>query len=144
MIDMTKSFGAASAIDLADFERRRGISLPHQYKTFLSQQNGGLPNLGEFVVPGWGESVANSFYGICVGGVHDIERAIESFKDVIPVDMMPIGNDPGGNQICLGVKGDRFGKIYFWDHNDWDDDGNPSLPIEISTSVDIFFDSCKI
>lgn len=144
MIDMTKTYGSASAMDLAEFEQRRGISLPEPYRIFLSQQNGGLPNLGEFDVPGWGESVANSFYGLCIGGVHDIERAIESFRGAIPADVIPIGNDPGGNQICLGVKGERFGKVYFWDHNDWDDDGKPGLPIQISSSLDIFFNSCKI
>jgi hypothetical protein len=32
----------------------------------------------------------------------------------MPDSMIPIGDDGMGNQICLGVKGNEAGKIYFW------------------------------
>jgi hypothetical protein len=141
---MGKAYGAASESLLAEFELRSGITLPDQYKSFFRQQNGGRPDLGEFIVPGWGDSIANSFYGVGIGGSSDIERCIESFRDVIPSYMIPIGNDPAGNQICIGIEGAWLGRIYFWDHGDWDNDDNPSTPIEVSPSLENFFEACKI
>lgn len=129
---------------LADFEKRYGITLPEQYKHFLRQHNGGRPVLGEFIVPNWGDSIPNNFYGIGSGDIYNIERCISSFGDVIPAEMIPIADDPGGNQICIGVVGSARGRIYFWAHDDWDDDDNPSAPVEIAPSLDEFFRACEI
>lgn len=35
----------------------------------------------------------------------------------IPEDFISIGNDPGGNEILLGVNGEYQGKVYFWIHD---------------------------
>jgi hypothetical protein len=143
MVQFERSNGGISEKCLAEFEQRSGILLPEQYKKFLQQQNGGRPALGEFDVPSWGDSIVNSFYGIAVGDSSDVERTMRSFSDVIPSHMIPIGNDPGGNQICIGIKGTSLGKIYFWDHESWDDDGGAETPIEIASSLEEFFTICK-
>jgi hypothetical protein len=40
----------------------------------------------------------------------------------MPDTMIPIADDGGGNQICLGIKGKERGKVYYWDHhNEWDE-----------------------
>jgi len=31
-------------------------------------------------------------------------------------------DDPGGNAICLGIRGEHSGRIYFWDHENEPDD----------------------
>lgn len=33
----------------------------------------------------------------------------------MPHSLIPIGGDLGGGVICLGISGDHFGKIYYWD-----------------------------
>ena len=36
--------------------------------------------------------------------------------------MIPIADDGGGHQICVGIKGKECGKVYYWDHhNEWDE-----------------------
>jgi len=40
----------------------------------------------------------------------------------IPRDMIPIARDSFGNQICIGVSGPRCGYVYFWDHENEDED----------------------
>ena len=42
----------------------------------------------------------------------------------MPQGYLPIGCDPGGNQICLVVKGQNYGQVFFWDHEFEADDGN--------------------
>jgi len=38
------------------------------------------------------------------------------YQDEIFNNVFPIADGNGGNEICIGVKGDFLGKIYFWDH----------------------------
>ena len=138
MIPMKKTFGVASASDLQAFEKKLGVSLPQQYRDFLLEQNGGRPDLGDFTVPNWGESLVNFFYGAGIGGNYDLEVALHSLDDVMPVDrVIPIGDDPGGNQICLGIRGEYLGKIYFWVHDEMDEDEVRPL-IEVAPSFDAF------
>ncbi len=38
------------------------------------------------------------------------------YETRIPRDLLWIMDDPFGNAICLGLRGECRGKIYFWDH----------------------------
>lgn len=40
----------------------------------------------------------------------------EMYDGRITPDLLVIGDAPGGNQICLGVSGSAYDKVYFWDH----------------------------
>jgi hypothetical protein len=138
MIPMTETYGVASNSDLEAFEKKLGVSLPQQYRDFLLTQNGGRPDLPEFKVPNWGDAVANTFYGVGVGGCDDVEASLQSLDDVMPIDrVIPIGDDPFGNQICLGIRGEYFGKIYFWVHDEMDEDEVRPL-FEVALSFEAF------
>jgi hypothetical protein len=41
---------------------------------------------------------------------------------VMPPDMLPIGCDGGGNQMCICISGTNPDKVYFWYH---DEAGSP-------------------
>ena len=120
-IDTVNPFGATSPEAIVQFEARRGILLPADYKQFLLKSNGGYPTPNVFEVPGWhgqGNSVM-SFYGIHDGSKGKrLDRACEVYNERIPADLIPIAYDANGNAICIGWKGERKGKIYFWDHED--------------------------
>ncbi len=45
----------------------------------------------------------------------------------IPEEFIPIADDPGGNLICLGIKGTYYENIYFWDHEQESGDGEPNM-----------------
>jgi hypothetical protein len=105
---------------VADFESRIGHPLPDDYQQFLRMYNGGKPKPSgfRFVLRRghYSDSVVNWLYAI--GGMQglDLEWNRDTFSHRMPRDLLPIGEDPGGNQICLGIAGDVRGKIYFWDH----------------------------
>lgn len=40
------------------------------------------------------------------------------YYDRIPNECVPIGGAPGGNLLCIGVRGSKKGEVYFWDHDD--------------------------
>jgi hypothetical protein len=104
-------------------ETRIGASLPGDYREFLLKY--GLCALGsegyveceiEEECP-WGGLVTSVFYGfIDPEDSYDLEGAYETFRGRMPPNLVPIGMDPGGNQVCISVSGDDHGSVYFWDH----------------------------
>jgi hypothetical protein len=112
--------------DISSFEEKLKISLPISYKNYLLRCNGGNPDDGTYSmsenIDGDEEfSGIDWFYSISNDYTTSLEKNINTFYGRVPYDMIPIGEDGGGNQICLGISGERYGKVYFWDH-DWESD----------------------
>lgn len=121
MIEMKESGEPLAETDIADFERDLGYSLPKDYRAFLLNYNGGVPKPDGFSLVYWGgkpEENRVSFYGLGAS-VHEgdnLRWTQACFTGRIPSELLPIGDDPGGNQICLCVRGEQSGSVYFWDH----------------------------
>jgi hypothetical protein len=63
------------------------------------------------------------FYGSSAGK-QSLASHIERYKARMPDTIIPIGDEGGGNQICLGIRGNERGKVYYWDHeNEWCEEG---------------------
>ncbi len=104
--------------DINLFEINHSILFPIEYKNFLLNYNGGTPNLSLFKIIGNEENyenVLNKFYGIGVGSL-SLENILDYLDDLVEIGFLPIANDPGGNQICIGISEENYGKIYFWEH----------------------------
>ncbi|WP_249595689.1 SMI1/KNR4 family protein [Peribacillus frigoritolerans] len=61
-----------------------------------------------------GTQVFENFYGL--SNENNLFVQIEGYLNRMPDWMIPIGESPGGNLICIGVKESFMGKVYFWDH----------------------------
>lgn len=101
---------------IEQFETRNGLKLPEKYKSFLLQWNGGYTEPSLFQISDkQGKSVVNVLNGI--GNMYDnLDKVIEIYEFRLPVGFIPIGDDPGGNVICLGTEKPYYETIYFWDH----------------------------
>jgi hypothetical protein len=68
------------------------------------------------------------FFGINLEKTRfNILGVIEEGFSEFPSGVIPIGEDPGGNYICLNLnEGIDYGKVYFYDHEveNEDDEGN--------------------
>jgi cell wall assembly regulator SMI1 len=98
---------------IADFEKKAGFKLPHDYKQFLLDHNGGVPENTLFDIP---DCASAALIGHFLG----LERPKESISfwmnelsDDLPEGFMPIGFDPGGNVILMDITDE--GTIYYWD-----------------------------
>ena len=100
-------------------ERVLGIQLPLDYRAFLRQTNGGHPEPSAFPVQSFPFDthalIAWLFVLDVQGSPNDLMFNISAYSDLIPADLMPIGIDPGGSFICLAIRGENRGAIYFWD-----------------------------
>jgi cell wall assembly regulator SMI1 len=103
---------------LQDFEEKISVRLPHPYRQFLLRYNGGYPKPYYFTISKeQGIGMVNIFYGI--GEMYDnLDKNIELSDDILDIGFMPIADDPGGNQICLGLTENHFGHVYFWIHDE--------------------------
>ncbi|WP_428659624.1 SMI1/KNR4 family protein [Runella sp.] len=117
---------------IEEFATEQGVIFPEDYEKFLYEYNGGFPVLQKFQTMDKKEnSSCEIFFGI------DDDLTIykhltlnevwqSNIKMDMPEEIYPIGQDGGGNQICICLKGENYGKVYFYDHEWWneDDEGN--------------------
>ena len=106
--------------DITELERLLGVTLPGDYRLFLLAHNGGRPTPDGFL-KSRDESDRDAidwFLGVQAGAHNDLLSYVETYRDRIPPDLLPIAHDPFGNLVCLAVAGPRSGWVYFWDHEE--------------------------
>lgn len=102
---------------LADFEKQINANLPEEYKQFLLFYNGGQPDKTEFSTKKYGNSILQCFFGFDTPYRTDnFDYILNTFKNRVPNDFLPIGRDMLGNLILIGIRQKYEGKIYFWWH----------------------------
>lgn len=97
------------------------LSLPSDYKLFLLNENGGMPVKKTFNLNNTEEN-CEIFFGVDDGFTPYKHLTVqEQWTDLVklsylPDEIYPIGRDAGGNYTCICLKGEHYGKIYFYDH----------------------------
>ena len=136
------------------FERESGYDLPSEYGEFLSAYGCQTPDgyaYFQYVdpYPRGPRGILNVFFGIDPGGGYDILGNLEQYQGRIPSHLLPIADDPGGNIVCLCVRGANRGAVYFWDHNDEKTVGEGKEPgdsnvYKLSDSFDHFIQGLEL
>ena len=149
IVPIGKAFVPVAEDELNCIEAALGVALPVNYREFL--QKYGVSAFGELVQfqPIEGEPAPLShFYGSKSAGSNSLAKCIEKYAGRMPESIIPIADDGGGNQICLGIKGKEHGKVYYWDHhNEWDEEdyleehGQPMPPDVKFQNVHLIADS---
>jgi hypothetical protein len=105
----------ASAEAIAKFEQENSLTLPSDYRVYLSNSAGGLPN------PRWsafgkdGDFVAH-IYGMHHGAAWKrLSHGIDSFGHDLSI-FIPVAVSNGGNYFLLRLAEPDRGAMYFWDH----------------------------
>jgi hypothetical protein len=96
---------------------KNGLEVPEEYIIFLSLNNGGYFKTESEYVDCDDEFriLIDCFYGISESDTTISLFARRGFlKDSLPSQLLSIAEDGIGNEICLGVEGSYFGKVYFW------------------------------
>ncbi|MBC2160078.1 SMI1/KNR4 family protein [Listeria booriae] len=119
MVSIESSNKKATSAAIEDFEQRYNLKLAEDYKKFLLDFNGGYADPNVFKISEeQGESALNTLYGLGIDDEYDeLESIYESLDGIIPSGFISIADDSGGNQICLGLDDDYFGKVFVWIHD---------------------------
>ncbi|MBU3104326.1 SMI1/KNR4 family protein [Clostridium gasigenes] len=140
MANMAKENEKINMKEIEEFELKHDVKLPNDYIDFLLKFNGGYPHESTFKISDeHGESVVNKFYGI--GDMKgNLDRVFEILDGELPEGFISIGDDPAGDEICIGINEKYYGKIYLWIH-DMESDEELSNIFFLAESFDDFFNS---
>ncbi|WP_341755622.1 MULTISPECIES: SMI1/KNR4 family protein [unclassified Candidatus Tisiphia] len=120
-IKVIKSHESTNLEEIEKFEHLIQAKLPSDYKQFLLKHNGGHPVFDAFELS---EPINKKNTGILVEwfyALHDKEVSnivleFQRSRGKIPDEFLPIACDDGGD-LCLGIRGDDYGSLYYWTTN---------------------------
>jgi len=97
-------------------ESRLGVRLPDAYRELLLVvSNGGeVEPVVSLEFPAVGLA---AILGVERGDHLDIEARISEYKSGrLPEGLVPVADAEGGNLVCVSVRPEDFGTVWFWDH----------------------------
>lgn len=103
-----------TAKQIAELEKETGFDLPHDYKQFLLENNGGVPENTLFSIPDCNEEALIGYFLDIDRPKENISFWIKEFHDDLPESFLPIAFDLGGNAILMDIE--DTGTLYYWDY----------------------------
>lgn len=147
MLEWERFFSPASPAQIERFEMDHGVKLPPHYRNYLASANGGRPILDTgFVIPEINEKVMLGFLFSISDQEKDhlnLRRVIAEFDDC-PHGYLPIGRDPGGNQLLLAISGGQEDEIYYWDRAHFYERITRKIILKISNNIYEFVKSLHL
>ena len=108
-----------AAPELIDqLEQRIGRALPAGYRAYLAGQDGG-------------RLADNDHAAKTVLGVGEVPEwasmwdTLRTYEGRVPSWLLPVADDEYGNLFAVSLRPDDLGTVWFWDHEDEADEGEP-------------------
>ena len=107
------------------------LEFPESFVKFIEEHNEAELEPNIVYLPD-NECYIRNFYGTSNESYFDIIATYETYVDRMPSKCVPIADPDFGNEICMSLEKENYGKIYFWDHEtmDTDDDEVCTLRFE--------------
>jgi hypothetical protein len=113
-------YGGITEEHVIHFEQQIGARLPEEYRQFLIRYNGGqfekkdIRFFNHFTETKQFADL-NCLHGISSENNKMMGVVLQSSSSRQPPQVIVIGNNSGTGLFCLAVRGENYGKIYFWD-----------------------------
>jgi cell wall assembly regulator SMI1 len=117
---------------LAALEQRIGVPLPDDYRRYLAAQNGGA-------LRGNSEAVKAVFgFGHDIPGWANMAGMLDAYADRVPSwrRLLPVAMDEYGNLFAVSLRPQDRGSVWFWDHEEEADEGDPPTEDNIKRQAD--------
>jgi cell wall assembly regulator SMI1 len=119
----------ASPEQIDALERRIGVPLPADYRAYLAAQNGGrLENNNE---------AAKTIFGL--GELPDYTNMgdkLDTYAGRVPAWLLPVAQDEYGNLFAVSLRPRDNGSVWFWDHEEEADEGEPPTEDNLERKAD--------
>jgi hypothetical protein len=126
---------------VAAAERQLEVRIPRDYREFLLEVcNGGRPedNVFERMEDEVSTGVV-SFLGVGHrDDDDDMVKVYEIFKDRVPPWLLPVARAEAGNLICISIRPEDEGAVYFWDHELEAEEGESPTEENLTLLADSF------
>lgn len=126
--------------EIAGLEKKYGIALPEQYRSFMLRYNGGETPLTVYKNKRDGTDV-RAFFGIGDVDYYSFDKFDNEWaapiSDWVKKGLFPIAADSLGNYFAIGIGGDETGSVFFCDH----EKGYKAKPV--SADLREFVSQCK-
>ncbi|MCY1702218.1 SMI1/KNR4 family protein [Deinococcus sp. SL84] len=107
--------------ELADFEAHYGQRIPDTLRELFQQTNNALVENCVLDIPALeGGVMPEGWAGV---GEYGMTYRIESAGSFLPPGMLPFADDPGGSLSAVKMDGQREAGVFFFDHEEVDEDG---------------------
>ncbi|RPF54153.1 SMI1/KNR4 family protein [Aquisalibacillus elongatus] len=121
--DLKEIIESWSVNHIKNLERKYEIKLPKDYSFYLQHYGNAYIREGYCFIPSkdlsnntkQAQFEIDSIYGL-YNDENNIEDKINFYKELLPENLIPIADLPGGELVCIGTKDDKLNKIYFWFH----------------------------
>ncbi len=125
-----EKFSPMSDVEISAVEKMIHGHFPDDYRIFLSSYGASLfkgeseenpyivfSSIEELPthVTSDGFALVDAFYGARDEGSYSLTTRINFFRGRMPESVIPIADDGGAGQICLGIGNENMGKIFYWD-----------------------------
>lgn len=112
-------YEAVDESKITSFEQRYKVTLPNDYKLFLSKTNG-IDFMGAIIYGIYDDTIFKS-----IGGSYIFEHY--EVGNPMPLNLIPFSPDGAGNHYCFDSNycNNEACKIIFWQHDLSYDSGNP-------------------
>jgi hypothetical protein len=125
MVRFTASRPPAAPEAIAELEASLGVELPEDYKSLLKERNGGWLEPNSF--PSELGASLRCLFSAGPNDDEDLDDLLQAFHELylpyidveyrLRTGMLPIGEDEGGNRVCVRVAGEDYGSVWFWQHD---------------------------
>ena len=103
------------------FCKRKKIVFPQSYVSYLEKHNDG--ELENNIISTFdNDYYIRYFYGTTNDDFSNLPSVYDWYVNRLPNKCIPIADPDFGNQVCISLDFEHYGKIYFWDHETMDTD----------------------
>jgi hypothetical protein len=95
-----------------------GATFPKEYISFLQKYNGGIPKQNVVTSEKAPDFILTCFFGTDLEPIYDLFSCLKVYKGRIPNGCVPIARDAGGNLVVLNLSNNKYGYVFFWDHEE--------------------------
>ena len=121
MVDIIPTENPFDEKSFNEFISKYQLIFPTEYLEYLRKYNDA--DLADNIVNNSNESISiRYFYGTTNEDYSNIASIYEIFIERMPPNCIPIAEAEAGNQVCMSLAPENYGKIYFWDHETMDTD----------------------
>lgn len=142
-----KGYGNVKEVEILKLEEEIGFTLPDDYKEFLINFNGGVPEVmySTFTLNELEENIGlQVLYGLDLEKGLDLREWYEEYEDDLLDDCLIIGHGIGFGFIVL-VNSPEVSGVYFWDNSfELDNSSEDENVYKISDTFRQFIDELKI